>query len=174
MKLAGVGLLILTLSSCVQKEQNKTQVETYFNLKSYFEKEADRLNNLHLQLDKSVTINGETERKQVKINDFKNELNVFIAADINKASWRGAFTTTKTADLERYTTNNEKIPVKKVEINYQNNKIKSVQVLVVVNNILYHSIDSLTYFPDSLYMVNKTQKIKLIKEKKYIVVGRLK
>lgn len=173
MKITSICILLLILTSCVQEEQNKVQFETYFNLKSYFEKEANRLNKLHLQVDKSVSINGETEHKQVQINDFKNELSIFIDADINKASWRDAFTVKKAEGLELYTTKNEKIPVKKVEIRYQNNKLKSIQILVSTVNILYRSSDTLTYFPDSLYEIKKTQKIKLLKEKKYRINGIL-
>ena len=173
MKFAGIGFFILILSSCTANEQNKTQTGTYFNLKGYFEKEADRLNKLSLQIDKSVEINGNGEQKLVKIKDFKNELSTFIASDINKSSWRGSFSVKKEASIERYTTLNEKIPVKKVEIRYLNEKIKQIQIIALTNNILYHSSDTLTYYPDSLYEIKKTQKIKLLKEKKYIIKGKL-
>lgn len=172
MRLAVIGFLILILGSCVRDEQNKAQIETYFNLKSYFKSEANRLNKLHLHVDKAVAIDGETERKQIQINDFKNELSIFIDADINKASWRGEFTVKKEGEAELYTTKNEKIPVKNVEIRYQKNKLKSIQILVITKNILYVSSDILTYFPDSLYEIKKTQKIKLLKEKRYSVIGR--
>lgn len=172
MKLVGIGFLILILSSCVQEDQNKKEIETYFSLKNYFENEAERLNKFDLGVDKLVAIDGETEHKQILINDFKNELSIFIDADINKASWRGAFTVKKAEGVEIYTTKNEKIPVKKVEIHYQKNKLKSIQILVITKNILYNSSDTLTYFPDSLYQIKKTQKIKLLKEKKYIVIGK--
>ncbi len=174
MRLAGIGLLILLLSACAQKEQKKAQSETYFNLRSYFEKEAERLNKLNLQLDKLVAIGEDVEQKKVNIKDFNRELSTFINSDINKASWRGAFTVKKERNLELYTTENEKIPVKRVEIQYQNNRIRSIKIDIATENILYRSTDRLTYFPDSLYEINKIQKIKLLKEKKYSVIGKFK
>ena len=174
MRLIGLCFLIFLSYSCTPIEQNKTEKVAYFSLKNYFEKEAERLNGLNLQIHKTVAINGVNEHKLVKINNFKNELNTFITADINKASWRGAFKVKKNENLALYTTDNIKIPVKKVEIRYQNNKVKSIQIFLRTVNILYHSSDTLTYFPDSLYEIKKTQKIKLLKEKKYVVIGRFK
>ncbi|MEJ5994223.1 hypothetical protein WG904_07280 [Pedobacter sp. Du54] len=172
MRLVSIGLLILILSSCTANEQNKPQSDAYFNIKGYFETEANRLNQLQLPIDKSVAINGIAEQKIVKIKDFKNELSSFIASDINKASWRGSYTVKKDRDNELYTTTNEKIPIKKIAIHYLNQKIKWIQVIGMTDNLLYHSSDSLTYFPDSLYEIKKTQKIRLLKEKKYVMIGK--
>ena len=174
MRLTGLCFLIFLSYSCTQNEQNKTQKVAYFSLKNYFETEAERLNALNLQIHKTVAINDVNEHKLVKINNFGNELNTFISSDINKASWRGAFIVKKDEHLALYTTENKKIPVKKLEIRYQNNRIKSIQVFLRTANILYHSSDTLTYFPDSLYEIKKTQKIKLLKEKRYVVIGKFK
>ena len=174
MRLTGLCFLIFLLHSCTPTEQNKKQKVAYFSLKNYFEKEAERLNRLNLQIHKTVGINGVNEQKLVKINNFENELNAFISSDINKASWRGAFTVKKDENLALYTTENNKVPVKKVEIRYQNKKVKSIQIFLRTTNILYHSSDTLTYFPDRLYEIKKTQKIKLLEEKRYVVIGKFK
>ena len=174
MKFAAIGLVVLVLGGCAANEQNKPQSAAYFDLKGYFEKEATKLNKLNLEIDKSVAINGSAEQKIVKIKDFNKELSTFIASDINKLSWRGSFTVKKDANAERYITINDKIPVKQIEIHYLNKKIKQIQIVSVTDNILYHSSDTLNYFPDSLYEIRKTQKIKLLKKKVYVVVGKFK
>ena len=174
MKVTGLCFLVVLLYSCTPNEQNKSQKIAYFNIKGYFEKEAERLNGLNLKMHKTVSIDGVKEHKLVKIHDFKNELNTFISSDINKGSWKGAFTVKKEGDLALYMSENEKVPVKRVEIRYQNNKVKSIQIFIKTANILYHSSDTLNYYPDSLYEIRKTQKIKLLKEKKYIVIGKFK
>ena len=173
MKIVGIVFLILILNACTANEQNKTKTSTYFDVKGYFEREASRLNGLNLKIDKSVEINSDVERKRVHIKDFKNELSTFISADINKSSWKGSFSVKKDPSTERYSTINEKIPVKMVEVHYQNQKIRWIQIVSVTNNILYHSSDTLNYFPDSLYEIKKTQKIKLLNRKVYVVVGKL-
>jgi hypothetical protein len=167
-----IYLLALFLISCTQKEQEKTSAKIYFDVKGYFEKEAKRLDNNKALVHKSVAINGITEQKTIHIPDFKNELGSFISSDINKASWRGSFNVKKDKDLTVYTTTEEKIPVKKIEVRMQNDKPVYIKILVVNTNILYTSSDTLAYFPDSLYEIKKTQKIKLLKEKKYAVIGK--
>lgn len=173
MKFRHFAFLIFILSSCNLNEQ-KVAVEPYFDLKSYFEMEAQRLNKLNLQIDKSVSINGNVEHKKVSIKSFEKEFSAFIAADINKGSYKGSFSVKKEAETESYIAENEKIPIKKVEIIYLDNKPKSILIVTETNNILYHSSDTLSYFPDSLYEIKKTQKIRLLKEKKYVIRGEFK
>ncbi|SFG73574.1 hypothetical protein [Pedobacter insulae] len=163
----------MILNGCSQTDQPKITVKAYFDLKGYFENEADRLDQLGLKVNKSVAINGIEEHKTIKIEDFNNELSSFIALDINKASWRGDFTVKKEKDITVYTANNEKIPVKKLEIQFRNNHVSSILIINKVDNILYRSADTLVYKPNQFYEIRKTQKIKLLKQKKYIVKGKL-
>ncbi|RZL50307.1 MAG: hypothetical protein EOP00_05015 [Pedobacter sp.] len=144
------------------------------DLESYFKAEANRLAKANLTIDKTVTINDQTEEKKVKIANWEQEFSSFIDADINKASWRGAFKLTKNGNVETYISDSKRIPVKKVIVNYQNELIKSVKVFIVNTNDLYVSKDSLTYYPDSLYEIKKTQQIKLMDGKQYHVTGKFK
>lgn len=146
----------------------------YFDIKGYFEKEADRLLKLNLSISKTVSVNQEDEQKKVRIKDYKKELSAFISSDINKASWRGAFVELKNSNLTSYRTDNAKIPVKKIEITYDESSISSIRIIAETTNILYASRDTLIYYPDSLYQIKKTQKIKWLKEKSYKVIGQFK
>lgn len=166
--------LLLFGSSCTLKEQDKSNVTAYFDLAAYFKNEAARLAKSNLAITKTVAVNGTREEKKVKISDWEKEFETFISSDINKASWRGSFKLTKTEGEETYTSSSAKIPVKKLQIFYQNNKIRTIKVFINNNNNLYTSKDSLAYYPDSLYQINKTQQIKLMDEKKYIITGRFK
>ncbi|RZK44239.1 MAG: hypothetical protein EOO90_00830 [Pedobacter sp.] len=167
-----LAIAILFFFSCSPKEPGIVESENLFDLKGFFEKEAARLEKLNLTVNKTVSIDGVEENKKIKIQDFAKELNSFISSDINKASWRGAFNINKTENLLQYTTTNEKIPVKELIIQFENEEVKSIRIINEVKNILYHSSDTLTYFPDSLYEIRKTQKIKLIKEKNFRITGR--
>ena len=166
--------LLLFASSCNLKEQDKSNATAYFDLAAYFKKEAARLNKLDFTFIKAVVVNGSKEEKKVKISDWEKEFETFISSDINKASWRGSFKLTKTEGEEIYTSSSDKIPVKKLQIFYQNDKIKAIMVFINNNNNLYNSKDSLAYYPDSLYQINKTQHIRLMDKKKYIITGRFK
>lgn len=117
-------------------------------------------------------VNGQSEEKNIKINNWEKEFESFIAADINKASWRGSFKVQKDNLTTIYLTQNEKIPVKKVEITYLKDKIYGIKIFITTTNRLYTSKDSLVYYPDSLYQIKKLQDIKLMDPKTYQVTGR--
>lgn len=165
---------VVFCSACTFKEQDNLSTKTYVDLAGYFKKEASRLKKVNLPIDKIVMVNGITEEKKVPIANWEKEFDSFISADINKASWRGAFKMAKNNNVTTYTSNSNKIPVKKVEVTYQNEKIMAIKIFVTNTNDLYTSKDSLSYYPDSLYEIKKTQSIKLMDEKRYQITGKFK
>ncbi|WP_316805545.1 hypothetical protein [Pedobacter nototheniae] len=165
----------LAFFSCNQQKESEANTDLlYFDTKGYFEKEASRLKEMNPLVQKSVFINGSTENKATKISDWEKELSTFIDADINKTSWKGSFKVNKTATADNYTSDNRKIPVKRITVVKLNGKITRIEIIRENKNIIYHSTDTLSYFPDSLYEIRKQQKIKLLNPKKYIIIGKLK
>lgn len=165
--------LILALSACNLKEQEKVSTKTYFDLDGYFKKEAARLTTTNPTIRKTVWVNGKAEEKTIAIKNWEKEFDSFISSDINKASWRGSFKLKKAGNVSTYTTQSAKIPVKKVEIVYDvHQKVKALKIFVVNTNDLYTSKDTLSYFADSLYQIKKVQQIRLMKEKKYEITGK--
>lgn len=165
---------IVFCSACTLKEQDNLSAKTYVDLAGYFKKEALRLKQNNLPIDKMIMVNGKMEEKKLSIADWEKEFDSFISADINKASWRGAFKTAKNNNVTTYTSNNDKIPVKKVEVAYHDEKIIAIKIFVTNTNNLYTSKDTLSYYPDSLYEIKKVQSIRLMSEKKYQITGKFK
>lgn len=158
--------------SCNNSADKKHKTDlTYFDVKGYFEKEATRLNKENPLISKTVSINGALESKQIKISDWKKELALFSDADMNRASWKGLFELQKSKDQELYSSNNEKVPVKELVVSYKNDEVLGIKVLIKNTNSLYTSIDTLTYYADSLYQVKKMQNIKLLSKKSYTITG---
>ena len=166
--------ILLALTSCTLKEQEKANTKTYFDLPNYFKQEANRLAKARPMINKTIEVNGKSETREVKIDNWEKEFDLFVQADINKASWRGSFTPTVANNLQVYTSQSNKIPVKRLEVSYTGNKVASIKVFVTNTNDLYTSNDSLSYYPDSLYRIKKVQHIKLMSEKKYEVTGKFK
>lgn len=168
------ALILLTgFSSCSNsKEEKPVAPGAYFDLPTYFRNEAKRLETQSPKIVKTVSLNDQTEQKSITIKDWKRELSVFIEADINKASWRGAFATKITDTSTIYSTNNEKIAVKRLEIGKRSGHISSIKITLKNDNDLYTAQDELLYFPDSLYKVRKVQKVRLMDKKTFEVVGK--
>lgn len=166
------GLLCLFLGACRPATPVKTSTGTGFDLKGYISREAGRLQSAGPLITKTVVVNGSAEQRKLKITDWQKELAVFADADINKPAWKGLFALHKDSTLETYVSANEKVPVKSLRIFYRAGKVRGLEVLIRNANTLYTSGDTLRYFPDSLYQISKTQHIRLMNEKKYLITGK--
>jgi hypothetical protein len=160
--------LSLLFASCNSADSEKQTANIhYFDLQGYFGEEETRLQKLNPTIEKTVSVNNSSEKKSIKITDWKKELAIFTDADINKKAWLGQFKINKTSTLEYYTSDQEKIPVKELKVMLKDGNVCGIQIILKNTNALYTSTDTLKYYPDSLYQVNKTQHIKLLTEKRY-------
>ena len=168
-----IVVFALALLSCNQREESKANTDlTYFDLKGYFGKEISRLKEAKAKVNKTVSINGIEENKTVLINDWDKELAIFVNADINKNSWKGSFNVNRKGEVDTYTTNNKKIPIKKISVTHQFSRVNKVEIIINNKNILFESQDTLTYLPDELYQIKKQQKIRFLATKNYGVMAR--
>ena len=168
--LLSLSLFFMACNSTVPAEKGVTVVH-YFDLKGYMAKEAERLNTEKPEILKTVMVNAAAESKKMKISDWAKEMSVFSDADINKSAWQGMFKVVRKSNEDIYSTSDDKIPVKSLVVTHHNGRVKSIKVLLNTTNILYSSNDTLSYFPDSLYEIQKTQHIKLLSEKNYRISG---
>ena len=172
-RLSGLLLWVVFLYACGSKQQQKNDTQPiHFDVKSFFEKEIARLDHQNPLVLKIVAKNELSEEKKLKIKNWKKELQSFIDADINKASWQKEFKTSITNETISYTTTNEKIPVKKLIVKQKGNHISYIKAIVNDSNFLYISKDTLTYYPNQFYEIKKTQKIKLFSKISYKIIGK--
>ncbi len=164
--------LLLIVYSCNPAVNNQTEAMNYFDLKGYFSKEAARLSKDQPTLTKTVTVNNVAESREIRITDWTKELSVFSASDINRNAWKGLFKATSNGEQDRYSSDHEKVPVKELLIVKRKGTISEIRILVKNTNMLYSSMDTLSYFPDSLYQIKKNQQIKLLPERNYTITGK--
>lgn len=169
-----VIVILSFLFSCAQQESKKANTPSYFDITGYFAGEANRLQKTNPTIVKEVIAVGKAEQRSTTIKDWKTELVSFSNSDINKAAWAGEFTVTQNGTVTSYSTENPKIPVKKVEVTNFGDKITGIKIFKATENYLYNSTDTLLYYPDSLYLIQNHQKVKLLNAKDYKVIGKLK
>ena len=75
-----------------------------------------RLNKLNTAVLKTVTDNGATESKKVKIDNWGRELDLFIASDINKPAWKDSYTITGDSDLILYKAKDQELKMREMVI----------------------------------------------------------
>ena len=168
-------LLILTslLPSC-KPDAIQDSAPNYFDLKSYFKTEISRLSKHNLPIQKTVTHNDISETKEVKIGNWELELNLFIQSDINKPAWRDSYTVQNTGNAIFYRAKTPDLKTRLIVVNKKDNKIKWILIYNSTKNILYQTTEKLSYFPDSIYIIQKYQKVRLLGANNYVIKGTLK
>lgn len=88
---AVLPLLLLTFSCtgdpAPQTSNGELDTAPFFDLAGYIAAETDRLTSAKTRVEKTITLNGETETKELDAINFANDLRLFREADINKPAW---------------------------------------------------------------------------------------
>ena len=179
--MAGRGFAIFTLfvisfAACKPDIKETGATVKYFDLKAYFKADLARLSKIPQPILKSVTHNGVTESKKVKIDDWTKELSLFSESDINKPAWRDSYNVQQTDHTLIYMAKEDEDDLKTREILINKKTDGSVKYIKIFNyktNKLYTTKETLTYIPDSIYKIEKTQYVRLLGINKYVIVGRL-
>ena len=170
-RLISVVLLFNCLSACKPAVKESGASLKYFDLKGYFTKDTARLNKLYNQVDKTVTYNGAAEQKKVKITDWGRELDLFIRSDINKPAWKNSYTVVSNNDFLLYKAKDPDLQTQEMLIKLDKRQVKWMLIYNRDHNLLYTTTEKLTYYPDSLYMISKMQKVRLMGTNFYKIKG---
>src|SRR5690606_26910907 len=147
----------------------------YFSLKDFFVNETSRLVKLAPVVEKTVSRNGASEKKQVQIDNWKNELALFIDSDINKPAWQNSYRIDSTEHSLRYTCIDPELRTQKITIDkYESGLVRHIAITNRAGNMLYQTAEQLDYYPDSLYQISKQQQVRFIGDSQYSISGRLK
>lgn len=166
---------MISLSSCIKnKDKLTTNEEYFFNLKNYFEREAQRLTKKQTIVLKEVRRNSSFEIKEVKIQDWEKEFGLFIESDINKLSWKDSYQEIAHQDTLIFKSKDPKLRTQEITIIKENERIKEIFIKNIVKNYLYKSNEELVYYPDSLYQINKQQDVLVIGSNDYHISGYFK
>lgn len=162
---------MFVLFSCQENKTNAKSPEYFFSLKEYFEQEALRLSKAQRSILKKVSRNGDTETKELEIQDWKKEFGLFIESDINKLSWKDRYQMIQKGDSTLYQSLDTNLRTQQIILVREDHEIKEVLIKNKVNNQLYTSLENLSYYPDSLYLIQKTQKVWFLGANSYEVSG---
>ncbi|HZY36250.1 MAG TPA: hypothetical protein VFE53_06355 [Mucilaginibacter sp.] len=143
-----------------------------FDLSGFIKKDAARLKKLNRPVVKTVYHNGVTETKTVHIDNWEQELGLFIDADINKPTWKSSYYVTSEDSLLVYRAKETDLKVRYLLINHDKQKVKWILIYTKTpKNHLYLTTQKLVYFPDSLYSIDMRQDVRFMKTNYYSVKG---
>jgi hypothetical protein len=163
--------IIIALSSCKPEVKETKNTLQYFDIKGYFRADSARLSAKHGSIIKTVTHNGVTQTKKVKIDNWGRELELFINSDINKPAWRASYSVSTGKDIVVYEAKVPGLKTRRILIGRNGGRIKWILIFNHTKNLLYENVEKLTYFPDSVYQIEKSQKVRLLGKNIYSVKG---
>lgn len=160
-------------SACKPEHIDEGTKLKYFDLKSYFKAEAARLQKAGKPVTKTVDHNKAKETKQVSIDKWETELSLFASSDINKPAWRDSYKVTDDGTIAIYEAKDPELKTREIIVNRPNNKVKWIVIYNGTKNMLYQTTEKLSYFPDSAYVINKLQQVRLLGTNQYVITGLL-
>ena len=166
------GGLVLCLGYACKPEIKETGAAIkYFDLKEFFRADSARLTRRGKPVTKTVTHNGESETKQLKITNWGRELSLFFNSDINKPAWKNSYTIINTADSLVYKAKFPELKTRELVIKKINGKVSAIYIKNSIHNLLYSTTEELNYIPGAYYLIQKTQQVKVMGANNYTVKG---
>ena len=179
----------LSFSSCgdaTNENQNSNKAipttQNYYDILTFFKGEILKLKAQDAGLEKEITLNGETETKQIPNVNWEIELSVFIENHINKPALAGKFTKDSTVQqnqiLLSYSAIDENSDIRSLNIilDLQSYEPKSVSIQKRKKNLLYKTQSQFTYInknkEKSFTIINK-QDLKGLNETNFQVEGKI-
>ena len=162
-----------TLLACMPACKPQIKNNGAFDLSGFIKKDAARLKKLNKPVTKTVSHNGITETKIVHVDNWEQELGLFIDADINKPTWKSNYDVTAEDSLLVYRAKDKDkdLKVRYLLINRNGQKVRWILIYTKTENILYKTTQKLVYFPDSVYSIDMVQHVKTMGTNVYKVRG---
>jgi hypothetical protein len=173
--------LILSLLICIsvlaacRPDVQVNGAKRYFDLKGFVNADSALLIKNHAVVSKTVWHNESAPlTKQIKVNNWGQELSLFAASDINKPAWRDSYKILNQGDSVVYTAVDPHLITRRMVVQTVNGVVKKIRVDNFTQNLLYKTSEHLVYFPDSLYLIDKLQQVKLMGANHYMIRGVIK
>lgn len=172
--LISVFILLLGIASCKKDSNAAADTGRFFDIKAYFEADSARLTKENPLITKTITHNKVPETQKVHIANWGTELSLFTRSDINKPAWRNSYRVTTTGELSIYAAKDPALKTQEVVVKKEDGKLKWIMIINHTKNILYENTEKLSYFPDSLYLIQKKQSVRVLGTDTYRISGLFK
>ena len=158
------SLLVPFLCTCGRAPETSDAVTSpaFFDLATYMDTEIARLTDGKITGDKSITLNGVTESKEDVAINYKTDLLLFRAADINKPAWRDKYETEETAGSGShkttvYTTLDSSLVVQRLLVEEDQGVPVRIEIDRKTGTVLSDGKHQLVYRPGRGYSVTTRQ-----------------
>lgn len=145
----------------------------YYSLERYFLNESKRLNQENPEIIKSVLIDEKHEKKNLKVEDWENELQSFINSDINKDAWINSYSIDSSQNSITYTALEDGLKTRKIKVStHLNGTIEKIEIDNLIENNLYTSKETLIYIPNDHFSIKLDQKVLFMGNNNFYIHGK--
>ena len=99
---------------------------------------------------------------------------LFINSDINKTAWKESYVKDSTVNKISYFAKHPDLKTRSIVLNIKDHKPSCIKIINHQKNYLIENIESLIYYPDSVYKIQKTQRFIFLDKQVYYIVGKFK
>ena len=163
--------LAAVLPACKPDLKEDGGAMPFFDIKGYFNNEISKLSTADLMVDKTVSRNKDLENRKLKVTDWKQELNLFTSSDINRPAWKNSYSVSADSNLVIYKALEPELKTREILIKLTGGKVKYIMIINDTKNVIFRTQEKLSYFPDSLYLVQKAQTVRFLGVNKYDIKG---
>ena len=156
-------ILIFFVSSC-QVEKVDTNLQPFFDLNDFLDKELISISNLK-SIKKKVSINGIIDEQTLDDFDLKKDLEIFRNANINKVAWLDKYEVDSTMSnlgqltKLKYNALDKNMKTREFIVIYNQGKVNSISINRLSTNQITLSDQHLQYFPNKGFSVESNQKV---------------
>lgn len=182
-------VFIFCLNSCTDSTQkDNSQKQDFFNLKEYVEQEIETLSNKTCSIYKVGHINEESSQGATPTDEVNwgKEFKILSDMDINKSAWKEHFDIDTLEVLSEdfgkvyeisYSTQSDKIPIKKLTITYPIDSFEQPVFLEVerkTQSWIFNSYQKIYYNPQVALHAEGSLKALWLKERTFSITSILK
>lgn len=163
--LSFLGLILGGCSSNASENEEIVVDSPFYDLRTFFNKEIERLTKEQPRVLKRVAIQEKKEEKQFDQLDYKQELQVFVDSDISKVAWFDRYemdTIQKNQSLKElvYTAKSPKLKTRIIRISFDDQQaVKEVKMAIGTENQVAGAKKELTYTTNQGYKIETVQSL---------------
>ncbi len=159
--------LLLIITACTRDPAPNSSGDAidnapFFDLAGYITAETERLTANRVRVEKTITLNGQTETKELDGINFANDLRLFREADINKPAWVDKYETlaetlSGSHKITTYAAKDSSLIVRRLMVEEDLGVITKIKIDRKTGTVLSNGEHELVYDPAMGYSVTTQQ-----------------
>lgn len=160
-----LGLFLVACNASSSEDEGTLVDSPFYDLKTFFNGEIERLTKEQPNVLKRVAIQEKKEEKQFDQLNYKQELQAFVDADINKVAWFDRYEIDSIQENQSlkqltYTAKSPKLKTRSIQITFDDQQaIQEVKMAIGTENQVAGSKKELTYTTNQGYKIETVQSL---------------